>query len=233
MPRFGCFDVSRLRCDARLRECKNFQNAILERVTPMVRQSILAASMALLLIGPLAGCTTVMVENIPGAAGDKAIFELDQATRNGALLTTISGNPFGGDKTAFDARVLHRMRGQNRGVPAAFVTAGDRRTDPAYRIVVAFNPAAGVTSDDLCRNRGGMERRTDAATLTMKIAFCQGESARSGAAGHVTDVTGVGDSRFADLVETVTRVMVVPNVPDMPRYPYYDGQYTFDDDDDD
>ena len=196
----------------------------------MVRQFILAASMTILLTSLLAGCDSVIVERYPGPSGDEAIADLDQATRRGAIVTTIIGNPFQGNKSAFDAEVLRRMRGQNRGNPTAFVAVPDRRTDPSYTIVVVFNPADAVNTDVLCRNRGTITGRPYAGSLTMAIAFCQGEKAISGAAGHVTDLKGSGESKFATLVATVTRVMVPPKVPKLPRYRYYDGQYTHDDD---
>ena len=198
----------------------------------MVRHFVLAASMIVLFAGLLAGCDTVIVEKLPGPRGNNAIAQLDQATRRGAILATIIGNPFQGDKKAFDARVLRQMSGQNRGKPAAFVAVTDRRTDPSHKVVVVFNAAAGVTSGALCRNPGGIASRHYAGTLTMSIAFCHGGNAISGAAGHVTDLKGAGDTKFATLVSTVTRVMVLPKVPDLPQYPYYDGQYTLDDDDD-
>jgi hypothetical protein len=198
----------------------------------MVRQILLTASITMLLAGLLAGCETAIVEELPGPRGEDAIVQLDQATRRGAILTTVIGNPFQGDKKAFDAQVLRQMRGQNRGKPAAFVAVPDRRTDPSYKVTVVFNAVAGVTSGALCRDRGGITSRPYTGALTMSIALCRGEDALSGAAARVTDLKGPGDSKFATLVGTATRVMVQPKVPDLPQYPHYDGQYTQHDDND-
>lgn len=195
----------------------------------MVKPFIVAAAMAVPLAGLLIGCESVIVERFPGSRGGDAVVDLDQATRGGAILTTIIGNPFGVDKKAFDARVLRLMKGQNRGGPAVFVAAPDHRTDPSYNVVVVFNPPSDITSDALCRKGDGLSSRPYAKTLTMAIAFCLGDKAKAGATGRVAEIRGIDDPNFTDLVSVVTRAMIPAKSPSLPLYPHYDGQYTHDD----
>ena len=106
----------------------------------------------------VAGCGGVIVQDWPGPRPGYFKGDLDYATRHGAIVTVIRGNPFGGAKPDFDARVRGYMRGWNRGMDADFVARAGARTDPLYKVVVAFNLAPGISLYTLC---GGAEEGAD------------------------------------------------------------------------
>lgn len=154
------------------------------------------------------GCGMVSVQDSPGPRGSYFDGDLDYATREGAIVTIIAGNPFGGSKAQFDATVRQLMKGQNRGVPADFVAQPGARTDPLYKVVVAFDLAPGVSSRRMCESPGGLQTRPQPGRLDMRIAFCIGDEWKSGTEGTVRGVSGLADARFGELVRQATLAMI-------------------------
>jgi len=124
-----------------------------------------------------AGCTGVVVQDNPGRRGGYSVGDLDYATGNGAIETIVVGNPFGGPKQEFDDRVRSLMKHQNRGVPAEFVAGQTDRTDPIYKVVVAFNLPPGVPVQDMCKVPAGLPSQHQTGRLNIAIAFCEGDVA--------------------------------------------------------
>lgn len=155
-----------------------------------------------------AGCTGVVVQDDPGPRGGYFIGDFDYAAGNGAIETVVVGNPFGGPKPQFDARVRSLMKGQNRGVPADFVAGQTERTDPLYRVVVAFNLPPGFPTYDMCRNPAGMPSRHHTGRLDIATAFCEGDEVKSGTTGYATDVQSASDPKFSELVRYATLYML-------------------------
>jgi len=157
----------------------------------------------------LAGCAAdVLVYDEHGERRGYHAGDLDYAGRKGAIETVIAGNPFGGDKARFDAYVLSRMQGQNRGLPANFVPAAGPQTDPLYRTVVAFDMPEGIDADRMCREGAGLPTRSGGDTVRMAIAFCEGDRATSDAYGVARRVASMDDPKFARLVRETTSVMI-------------------------
>ena len=155
-------------------------------------------------------CTGVLIEDAPGLDSRASYYrgEFDYATRNGAIMTTIVGNPFAAPKPGFDARVVGLMKEQNRGVPAEFVAAHGARTDPVFSVVVAFNMAPGISPNRLCREPATVQTAPHSRDLRMSAAFCHGDALQSDAAGVAYQLAGPDDPKFAELVRGVTNAMV-------------------------
>ncbi len=162
---------------------------------------------AALLALTVAGCGGVIVQDWPGPRPGYFKGDLDYATRHGAIVTVIWGNPFGGAKPDFDARVRRYMRGWNRGRDADFVAQAGPRTDPLYKVVVAFNLAPGISTYKLCEGPKNVPSRARTGKLSMEIGFCMGDDLKSDTDGYVFGVTGIDDPRFAELVRLTTQAM--------------------------
>lgn len=168
----------------------------------------LSASTALVAL-VLVGCSAdVLVYDAFGERGGYHAGELDYAGRKGAIHTVIAGNPFGGDKAKFDAYVLSKMQGQNRGTPATFVPAAGPQTDPLYRTVVAFNMPKNIDADRMCREGAKLPADSGDGTVRMSIAFCVGDTSKSDASGIAYRVANLDDPKFTRLVRETTFVMI-------------------------
>ena len=132
-----------------------------------------AGAASLLLVG-LGACSGVVVDDLPGPRYNYFDGDFEYATRDGAIVTVITGNTFGMPKAQFDKIVLDNMQGQNRGPPARFVATPEKgKTDPLYKVVVAFNPAKSVSGWEMCKD---VEKTPTDSTIKdnaeMAIAFC-------------------------------------------------------------
>lgn len=156
----------------------------------------------------LAACGGVVVYETTDPQYRYSAGDFDYATRKGAMHTIVAGNPFNMAKADFDARVLALMQGQNRGLPAKFVSSDGQEIDPLYKTVVAFNAATGTDEDELCRNAGQVASQPASDRVRLSIVFCEGDKALSSAAGSVGGVGGADDPQFAELVRETTFFMV-------------------------
>ena len=156
----------------------------------------------------LASCTGVVVQDDPGPRGSLHPGDFEYATGNGAIETIIIGNPFGGPKQQFDAHVRNLMKHQNRGKPAEYVAGQTNRTDPLYKVVVAFNLPPGIGTDEMCKNPSGLPSRHHTGRLTVAIAFCYGDQMKSDTTGYASEVTSADDPKFAELIRYATRYMI-------------------------
>ena len=165
-----------------------------------------ATALAALVLG---GCSAdVLVYDEHSERGGYHDGDLDYAGRKGAIETVIAGNPFGGDKARFDAFVLSRMQGRNRGLPANFVPRPGPQTDPLYKTVVAFDMPKNIDPDRMCREGASLPSRPGGDTVRMAIAFCEGDRSKSDAYGIARRVNGINDPKFVRLVQETTFVMI-------------------------
>ena len=172
----------------------------------MTRKTGLIAMAAALALG---GCSSVWVDDLPPPRYSYNNGAFEYANHKGAIVAQIVGNPFNVSDDQFRAAVLAHMQGQNRGRPAKFVAAPDKETLAPYKVVAAFNMPANVDGYDLCKGPGALPpspKRTGQVTLGM--AFCFGDDIKSDAKGWVSDLSGIDDPRFAELVSRVTQAML-------------------------
>lgn len=155
-------------------------------------------------------CTGVMVDDSPGPRYSYFNGDFEYATRDGAIVTVITGNTFGMPKDRFDKMVLDNMQGQNPGPPARFVAGAEPgATDPLYKVVVAFNAAKYVSGWEMCKQPDRVPTNGNAgANAEMAIAFCIGDTPKSDANGVAYGVSNANDAKFASLVRQVTRAII-------------------------
>ena len=158
----------------------------------------------------MGACTGVMVDDSPGPRYSYFDGDFEYATRDGAIVTVITGPTFGMPKDRFDSMVLANMQGQNPGPPARFVAQPERGgTDPAFKVVVAFNAAKYVSGWEMCKHGDKTPTEEGAGrNAEMAIAFCIGDTPKSDAFGVAYGVSRADDAQFATLVRQVTRAIV-------------------------
>jgi len=170
----------------------------------MIRSLIISFAV----LGAVAGCNVVVVQDEPAPRSGYYDGEFDYATGKGAMLTFVSGNPFGGPQQEFDDRVRRLMYGQNRGLPTEFVGSRSERTMPPYKIVVAFNKELHISPSDMCAKPLELRSVPEKTRLRIDIAFCHGDDPKSDTSGYVSGVSGIDDPKFADLVRQATLTML-------------------------
>jgi hypothetical protein len=166
----------------------------------------LAALVAALALG---GCSSVWVDDLSPPRYNYNNGDFEYATHKGAIVTQIVGNPFSIGDDQFRSATLAQMQGRNRGRPAKFVSAPSQETLAPYKVVAAFNMPPDITGYELCKGPGALPpsaKRTGQVTLGM--AFCFGDDVKSDARGWVSDLRGIDDPRFAELVNRVTEAML-------------------------
>jgi hypothetical protein len=164
--------------------------------------------LAVLAFGFLAACTGVVVQDAPAPRGNYAERDFDYATRKGAIVTIVSGNPFGGSQTEFAALVRRLMYEQNRELPADFVASHSDRTSPPYKVVVAFNKTPSISPDEMCARPDAIGTVPDKQTLRIDLAFCDGDISKSDTSGYASNVTGITHPNFSALVRQATFTML-------------------------
>lgn len=166
-------------------------------------------ALSLLALGLGACANAVLVLDSPGPRHAYFDGDFEYATRDGAVVTEVAGNPFAMPKERFDTEVRRLMYGQTEGLPVSFVerpTSG--KTDPTYKVVVAFNALPSVSGFDLCEKGSLTPTRTDGRELQMAIAFCIGDELKSETSGFTSTVAGPDAPRFAQLVREVTQALI-------------------------
>ena len=170
----------------------------------MVRHSFFAIA----LLGTIAGCTGVVVQDAPAPRASYDHRDFDFATDKGAILTIIAGNPFGGPQKEFDTLVRRHMYGQNRELAAEFVASHSARTNPLYKVVVAFNKELGISPNEMCAAPLALPSVPHQRRFRIDIAFCKGDASQSDTSGYADNVSSTADPNFASLIRQATYTML-------------------------
>lgn len=168
------------------------------------------------------GCSAVIVNESPGPRASYFDGDFEYAVQKGSVVAVIAGNPFNIPKNRFDTAVRQAMRDNVSTGNARFVASGNSSTVPPYKVVVAFNPRPGVSDDELCRQGAGAPTNPAGGSLSVRMAFCYGDSNKSATSARISGVQNVGDDGFRALVKATTLAMIPlqdgeeqgePNVP--------------------
>ena len=155
------------------------------------------------------GCNAVIVEDLSGPRFSYFDGDFEYATNKGAIITDVAGNPFGMDPKKFGSLVRGVMRNQIAlATKADFVASPDENTVSPYRVVVAFNPLTHISNHDLCEKRDQTPSKATSANVEVRMAFCYGDSLKSGSAAWVNGLSSPSDPRFGKLVRAATRALV-------------------------
>lgn len=157
----------------------------------------------------ITGCSSVIVEDLAGPRFSYFDGDFEHATNKGSIVTLVTGNPFGIDQTQFGNAVRRDMRNQvDVATEANFVAADDGATVPPYRVVVAFNPPSHIGNHELCENGAKTPGRPPSNNVEVRMAFCYGDSLKSGSAAWVSGLSGPTDPRFGELVRKAAHSLV-------------------------
>ena len=127
------------------------------------------------------------------------------ATRNeGPLYLEIDGDPFATGEAlgpvvttamekALQRRVLH------------LTTEQDAAEDPAFRLVLVFNPTSGGELQAFCSRQPVSETAKSAERIELRAGFCRDDDLLAAVDGWVEEATGPDDPRFAQLMQQVAR----------------------------
>ena len=155
------------------------------------------------------GCNAIIVEDLTGPRFSYFDGDFEFAANKGSVLTDVSGNPFNMDPKQFGALVRSAMRNQiDLAINTNFVAGSDGTTVPPYRVVVAFNPPSHISNHDLCAQRGSTPSGPASGKVEVRMAFCYGDSLKSGSAAWVNGLSSANEPRFGQLVRQATRALV-------------------------
>lgn len=163
----------------------------------------------LLLASLTTACGAVVVDDSPGPRFSYFDGDFEFATHKGAIVADVAGNPFGINQQQFAKIVRNTMRGHvDVASKADFVESSNEATLAPYRVVVAFNPPPRIDNHDLCEQRVGTPSLTGTGEIKVRMAFCFGDTPKSGSTAWVSDVSSLEDPRFSDLVRKATLAMI-------------------------
>ena len=129
--------------------------------------------------------------------------KLGYAAAQGAMLTEIRGNPFGGDKAALDKAVTETMYGAHFGPPVRFVTEAPQGLKSPYRVVMLFNPEETTNSKALCDGDPAPGAGAPGA-VKIAAAVCANDFMETSIWGTVAEVSGPDDPGFKALIRQMT-----------------------------
>ena len=175
--------------------------------------SLERSALGLVLAGGLAACAQGSVDSPYVGSYDPAI--VDYVVSRGAMYTEVLGNPFSTPLEEVESAVTRAMSGANPGQPIRFSTEleGDGRSP--YRLVVAFNPAPGLSGYNLCLDEPG-EAGVAAQQVRVIAAFCAGERRETSVSGRLPQASGPNDPALGELLRRMTVELFPRNNPDVP-----------------
>jgi len=156
----------------------------------------------------LAGCTFVIVEDMPGPRANYFDGDFEYATSKGSIVTVVAGNPFGLPKDQFDDAIRRDLTKFVTVGTAKFVANAGPDTIAPFKVVVAFNTEPRISKGDLCKHGASTPVVSLQGETNVKMVFCDGDRVKSGSAAWVHGASGAGDRRFKDLVKQAAVVLI-------------------------
>ena len=127
----------------------------------------------------LAGCTGVVVNDMPGPRASYFDGDFEYATHLGAIVTQIVGNPFDIPAETFRDAVLRDMQGHARNGSARFVAEPSNQTMAAYKVVAAFDMPPWVDGSVLCKGAASLPPADPRCRICSPIYAAPSQPARS------------------------------------------------------
>jgi hypothetical protein len=176
-----------------------------ERKAMTLPKKVLPLAMAIF----LGACNAVIVEDLPGPRFSYFDGDFELASHKGSVIAIVTGNPFSLNQKQFASLVRNSMKGHvNVATEARFVAARDETTVSPYRVVVSFNAPAGLGDNELCELGAKTPSVANRRDLNVRMAFCFGDSFKSGSSAWVSGVSGPDDPKFRELIQRATFSMV-------------------------
>lgn len=128
------------------------------------------------------------------------------------MRVVIVGNPFGGDRAAFETAVTGAMQGQHWGQRTHFTTTPGPSARDRYRVVMLFDPPRSLNSARLCHDDAStLPSESTAEGITLFAAFCRRKRSRTEIKGYISGAAGADDPAFRSLVGQVTNGLFPPD----------------------
>ena len=167
-----------------------------------VRRALPAALAGLLAVAACdQGPATVTPYMHPSGSFDFLI----AATRNeGPLYLEIDGDPFANGED-IESRVVSALEPALQSRVLRLTTDLDAAEDPAFRLVLVFNPPDSGELLAFCAQQpeGGPPAAAD--RIELRAGFCRGDDLLAAVDGWVEEATGPADRKFEQLMHQVAR----------------------------
>jgi hypothetical protein len=178
--------------------------------TAMPRLPRLAPAAPLAALLGLAACDQGPATVTPYRHPTGAFDFLVAATRNGGpLYLEIDGDPFGTGED-LESLVIAALQPALQSRVLSLTTDQDAAEDPAFRLVLVFNPPDSGELMAFCASQpeGGSPEAEGAAAagrVELRAGFCNGDDLLAAVDGWVEEAQGPGDARFEQLMHQVAR----------------------------
>ena len=139
--------------------------------------------------------------------------------RDGTIPAVVVGNPFGGNKSAFDRAVVDAMGKTFRGPPTRFVATPANGAHPYIRMVMLFDPPATADGYTICRDVRALPSQRTADRMRVIGALCAGDEVQSDvvASTPVATATGPDAPGFHRMIAAVMQTIIPIQSPDQGR----------------
>lgn len=125
------------------------------------------------------------------------------------LRVAVVGDPFDGDRAAFERGVTDAMQGKHWGQRTRFTVDPDDSARDIYHVVMLFNPPGSLSGEKLCRSEPDALRPrayTD-GRLGVYAAFCRSDKMLTRVRGTIGGADGPNDPLFQELIGQVTNAL--------------------------
>ena len=127
------------------------------------------------------------------------------ATRGGGpLYLAIDGDPFGTGED-LESLVIAALEPALQSRELRLTTDQDAAEDPAFRLVLVFNPPDSGELMAFCASQPEGGPPASAERLELRAGFCNGDDLLAAVDGWVEEVQGPADARFEQLMHQVAR----------------------------
>ena len=129
------------------------------------------------------------------------------------LRVVIVGNPFRGERIAFERVVTDAMRGRNHGQKTNFTTSPGPSARKEYRVVMVFNPQANLIGDKVCQGDPLALPTTagEGTAVSLVAVSCRSDRSLAQVRGDIDTAAGPDDPIFGALVGQSTRALFPNN----------------------
>jgi hypothetical protein len=174
---------------------------------PHSRHTLLAACT---LLGGLAGCAGAPITGY-------TYYDVGYmpAEYRGDLPVVVRGTPYAAPQAEFDQAVAAALQGTTFGDTTHFVAAASGPA-PVYRLVIMFNPPAGVSAAALCSRPQPPDAafgKAPAARVALIAALCRGDKAINYEDGSLATGSGPTSPEFRAGIAQIGYTLLPPYNP--------------------
>ncbi|MGE5539469.1 MAG: hypothetical protein ACM30I_12695 [Gemmatimonas sp.] len=145
--------------------------------------------------------------------------EYGSDARRGEMPVAVTGGAFGLDPNQLADVTVRNMQGADWTPHAKFTALPGPNTTRAYHYVMMWNGPRDITVANLCANPRQPQPSAPGAgadgSLVLVAGLCRYDKATNGVTASTSNVTGPGDARFRQLVQSAVQELTRPNQRDL------------------